>query len=106
MEQLTFIEKFLVPSYDNPEHVEFGRVAIDTARCIRCRLCIRLCPADALEDTDTGPALKDPRRNECMACADCLAFCPEDAIRLIRGLRCNTGRFKALSLGRLSMPRL
>lgn len=44
--------------------------------CTLCGLCVRLCPAKALSETN-GTLLKDVAR--CIACAACVSACPEKA---------------------------
>jgi ferredoxin len=106
MVYLGFFEKKIIPTYDDPRQVRCGEVVIDYNRCNGCWLCIKLCPADALENKDNKPVLKKPGENECMGCADCAAFCPESAICLTKGFQCETGRYKSLDQGELFLPRL
>lgn len=106
MTYLTFFEKVSIPTYDDPEQLRFGEVSIDYEKCSGCLLCVKLCPADALESKDKKPVLKKPGRNECMACGDCAAFCSEDAIVSTKSLHCNSGKYKTLEQGELSHPRI
>jgi 2-oxoglutarate ferredoxin oxidoreductase subunit delta len=105
MAYFSFYEKRKVPTYDDSSQVQPGEVTIDSDRCKGCLLCIRLCPAKAIERNGKTAVLKPLGLNECMACGDCAAFCPEDAIRLTREHRC-TGMYKTIDQGRLSLPRL
>ena len=52
-----------------------GKIHYDPERCIGCRLCIMVCPADAMEWI---PELKKIRHyaSRCMFCALCVDVCP------------------------------
>jgi len=58
--------------------------------CIKCGLCERICPCQAIEITAEGPAWKQKR---CVQCLGCLHRCPEHAIRY-KKLSENKGRFQ------------
>jgi formate hydrogenlyase subunit 6/NADH:ubiquinone oxidoreductase subunit I len=53
---------------------------IDPARCTGCRLCVELCPTQALDQVDGKAALVYPQR--CTYCTICEDICPENAIAL------------------------
>lgn len=52
---------------------------LDTAKCVRCGLCVRDCAFRALKSGEDGyPALPD--ETKCMKCQHCFAICPRGAI--------------------------
>ncbi|MDR1908626.1 MAG: 4Fe-4S binding protein [Spirochaetaceae bacterium] len=64
-----------------------GRIEIDQELCKGCYLCVRACPADALEagaapnSTGSVPAVF-ARPERCVVCAGCYEVCPDLAIRV------------------------
>lgn len=54
-------------------------VQIDTARCIRCGLCVRDCPYHAIRMTENGA---QPPEAPCLQCAHCVAICPQGAVSM------------------------
>jgi anaerobic sulfite reductase subunit C len=54
--------------------------AVESARCIDCRLCERTCPDGTVKLTEAGPAF-DPA---CLQCRDCADACPAGAIHPVR----------------------
>ena len=106
MTYFKLFEKTRIPTYDDPNQVQFGEVAFDNEKCSGCLLCINLCPANALEKEGNKPVLKKPGENECMGCGDCVAFCHEDAIASTKSLQCKSSKYKTLEHGELAAPRL
>ncbi len=51
-------------------------ITLDAGACTRCNLCVRVCPAHAIEP---GPAVSERR---CIECGHCFAVCPSGAIAL------------------------
>lgn len=52
---------------------------ISEARCVTCDLCIKVCPMDVFDRTDTGlPVVA--RKDDCQTCFMCEAHCPTDAL--------------------------
>jgi NAD-dependent dihydropyrimidine dehydrogenase PreA subunit len=48
-------------------------------RCIRCDVCIRVCPTNVFEHgVDRLPVIA--RQEDCQTCFMCEAWCPEDAL--------------------------
>lgn len=47
---------------------------VDLQRCIRCGLCVEVCPANAVRMTDAGPLTES-----CLWCQACLRNCPVKA---------------------------
>ena len=48
----------------------------DGSRCVRCGLCVRLCPVGTLRLSDEGVAGGE----DCVFCVRCFSFCPRGAI--------------------------
>ena len=48
-------------------------------RAEACALCVRSCPADAIEMTASGPVVD---RKKCVECLCCHEVCPEDAVEI------------------------
>jgi formate hydrogenlyase subunit 6/NADH:ubiquinone oxidoreductase subunit I len=62
---------------------------INTDRCLRCGICVRMCPAepkavDWISGNKKKPPVYDYRR--CIRCYCCQEVCPEKAIRLKKPL--------------------
>jgi NAD-dependent dihydropyrimidine dehydrogenase PreA subunit len=52
---------------------------VSESRCIRCDICIRVCPTDVFERGSDGlPEIS--RQQDCQTCFMCEAWCPEDAL--------------------------
>lgn len=66
-----------------------GKINYDKDKCTGCGLCIRVCPAYAIELTIPG---KDEKGREikkvmfyvsrCAFCSQCIDVCPKDAIKM------------------------
>jgi len=52
---------------------------INTERCTRCNICVRVCPMDVFDRTIDGPPTI-ARQDVCQTCFICEAHCPEDAM--------------------------
>ncbi len=67
-----------------------GRLVWHDEQCIRCNLCVRDCPGDALELVERedgsvdakGKPMKDlvAKMERCIYCGQCAWVCPKDAI--------------------------
>ncbi|MFH1395245.1 MAG: EFR1 family ferrodoxin [Candidatus Omnitrophota bacterium] len=65
------------------------KLKVDTAKCIKCGLCEKLCPIQNIEMKDY------PRfKNKCVVCMRCISFCPERAISKGKG---NYALYRAVS---------
>lgn len=53
----------------------FYHLRIDTSKCIKCGLCIDLCPVNNIKMNEF-PEFQD----KCKICMRCISFCPEEAI--------------------------
>ncbi|MDR2849168.1 MAG: DUF362 domain-containing protein [Verrucomicrobiota bacterium] len=65
----------------NAARIIWVRPAFSAAACVRCGLCVKACPMQALALPDAAPApvLDGPR---CISCSCCHEVCPRDAIRM------------------------
>lgn len=53
------------------------KIKIDHEKCIKCGLCVKLCPMNNL----TGEGVPVPRKS-CILCQRCVGFCPKNAISM------------------------
>lgn len=60
------------------EAVELLR--IDDERCVRCGLCVKVCPAGVIVPGEEGDPPAAARPDACILCGHCVAVCPHDAI--------------------------
>lgn len=57
---------------------------VDTAKCIKCGICVKLCPAAIIEFAEDGfPAAVPQREARCINCGQCALFCPTCAAEQI-----------------------
>lgn len=58
-----------------------GRIAYDRDTCIGCKLCTRICPANAIEFI---PETKRIRIyvTQCVFCSQCTSICPTDSLAM------------------------
>ena len=50
---------------------------VDRERCIRCGICVRLCPSKIIEaDGEKHPFVAAEKEKRCIRCGQCVAFCP------------------------------
>ena len=52
-------------------------VTIDSDLCINCGICMRVCPALAVEKGETSHEISI---DDCLICMECIRKCPQDAI--------------------------
>lgn len=84
-------------------HATMGRVEIDDG-CTGCRLCVRVCPVNALEMTGSKRATMIGEHAACIACGDCVAVCEPGALRVSRPMT-YAGLYKHIGRGGLELPR-
>jgi NADH-quinone oxidoreductase subunit F/NAD(P)H dehydrogenase (quinone)/NADP-reducing hydrogenase subunit HndC len=51
---------------------------VETEKCIKCGICYRSCPVEAIEWKKKEPAYID--KSKCVQCLSCITNCPSDAI--------------------------
>lgn len=105
MERFGILDRFRIPTYNDPGQMVYGVVEIDLGKCTGCGLCVGACPAITLEFVDRKPRTKKPPVNECAFCGDCAAICPVGAITL-KSPFSFTGFYKTIDQGPASPPRL
>ena len=105
MGRFGFLDRFSIPTYNDPEQMKFGIVEIDYEKCTRCSLCVGACPAGALVIVDKQPRTREVPENECAFCGDCAAICPAGAITMKSPYRF-TRFYKTIDREGISPPRL
>ncbi len=51
---------------------------IDANKCVGCKTCMGVCPANAISVDNNGKCFID--KNKCMGCGTCATICPMSAI--------------------------
>ena len=51
---------------------------VSETRCIECDICVKVCPANVFDATDTVPVIA--RQDDCQTCYLCEIYCPTDAL--------------------------
>jgi formate hydrogenlyase subunit 6/NADH:ubiquinone oxidoreductase subunit I len=70
-----------------------GKIAYDRAKCIGCRLCIRVCPASVIEFLPEAKKIR-MYAARCTFCAQCVDACPVGALATtVEFLLADTNRF-------------
>lgn len=60
-------------------------LSLDKKRCIRCDLCLKVCPKEAItfiRQKDRSVAI-DIDKDKCVLCGICVPFCPSNALTLL-----------------------
>jgi len=60
-----------------------GKIEYDEKKCIRCKLCTRVCPAKALEYVEKENIIKY-HLFRCAFCGQCVDVCPTGALKLTK----------------------
>lgn len=57
----------------------YTKIKVDTAKCVQCGLCAKLCPMNNIDLVDNGVAFN----GKCTMCYRCFSHCPQKAITVI-----------------------
>ncbi|MCB2294661.1 nitroreductase family protein [Clostridium algoriphilum] len=57
-------------------------IKVDQSKCIKCGICVKVCPPKVLGMGENGPLAIEPQG--CIACGQCVAVCPNTAIDNIK----------------------
>jgi NAD-dependent dihydropyrimidine dehydrogenase PreA subunit len=55
---------------------------IDDMKCIKCGLCVEVCPVDVYYESKNAEIPKVTYGEDCFFCSACILECPKDAIIL------------------------
>jgi len=58
-----------------------GRVAYDKSKCIGCKMCIKVCPANAISYIDEEKKIQ-VHSDRCCFCAQCTEICPVNCLAM------------------------
>ncbi|MEM0355462.1 MAG: 4Fe-4S binding protein [Desulfurococcaceae archaeon] len=56
------------------------KVEINWEKCIKCKLCVELCPSNAFS-FENNSIVADS--SKCLGCMGCIPLCPTKAIRIV-----------------------
>jgi len=74
----------LYPSVEAHVRSRFrGSLKFDSEKCIGCKLCVRVCPSNAIEIIKVEDKLFKAvvRLDKCIFCGQCVDTCPKDALK-------------------------
>mgnify|MGYP000164964568 CR=1 FL=1 len=71
----------IVPPVEIPDRETFrGKIQYDKEKCIGCKLCIKVCPAKAIEFKEEEKKIRI-YIGRCIFCGQCVDICPTGAIK-------------------------
>ena len=73
-------------------------LSLDSSKCNKCGMCIRVCPQNVFELSKEGLRIID--RDRCMECGACQQNCPESALTVDAGVGCATAMIKSAITGK------
>ena len=60
-----------------------GTLQVDQSRCVRCGICVKICPVSAINLAPGAfPAMDNVKKLFCINCGQCEAYCPKHALGL------------------------
>ncbi len=72
----------ICPPLEAPERYR-GKIAYDRSACIGCRLCIKVCPANAIRHLPEEKKV-EIRTDRCCFCEQCTEICPVKCLWMTR----------------------
>jgi len=80
-----------------PEHFR-GKLKFDQAKCIGCKMCVRDCPAGAIEIEKVGDKQfkASVYLDRCIYCGQCTDSCPRDALECTKSFELANYKREAL----------
>jgi len=70
------------PPIELPDYFR-GKIIYDKEKCIGCKMCIRVCPAKAIDFKEEEKKIKI-YLGRCIFCSQCNDVCPVDALHMGR----------------------
>lgn len=55
-------------------------ISVNKERCIKCKKCVRVCPANIFVQNDATKEIETQCIESCIGCGHCVGACPEDAV--------------------------
>ena len=122
MKRISFLQRFKIPVYDDPDQVQYADLDFDTENCMRCGSCVTACAfgfiaidgyyrSDYLSGNIRGkkgfPKLVTSlnRVSQCVGCLTCAAACPKDAISIKRPFRAELCLEKIHQTSKMTLPK-
>ncbi len=105
MGYMSLLERFRIPTYDDPKEICMAEVAFDHERCDGCGMCAKVCPADSIHMEAKRPRMRPNPDNQCIFCGCCSAICTKDAVIMKKPFSA-TWFYKTIEHGEPKPPRL
>lgn len=105
MKYVSLMERFYIPTYNDPKEVSWGIVDFNYEKCTKCSMCAKICYSSSIAIENNKPVMKTGKENMCIFCGCCSAICPADAITMEKPLT-SIGFYKPIGSGESKPPRL